>query len=78
MTDETPDAVVAHSKLTKSMLGGDDVTIVLSSANGVKISEFNSGKELQDWLTREGYVYLTGSRGVWLKAPKAPTKENAA
>jgi hypothetical protein len=79
MTD-TPGAVVAHSKLTKSILagGGDDVTIILSSIHGGEIAEFNSGRELQDWLTREGYVYFTGSRGVWIKAPKVPSKENAA
>lgn len=74
---ETPDAVVAHSKITRSMLGGDDVTIILSSVNGDEIAKFNSGRQLQGWLTREGYVYFTGSRGVWIKAPKVPTKEDA-
>lgn len=75
---KTPDAVVARSKITKSMLGGDDVTIILSSVDGDEIAQFSKSRELQDWLTREGYVYFTGSRGVWIKAPKVPTKENDA
>jgi hypothetical protein len=76
--NKTPGAVVAHSKITKSMLGGDEITIVLCDVDGNEIEQFSKGQELQNWLTREGYVYFTGSRGVWVKAPKVPSKENAA
>lgn len=63
----TATAVIATSKLTKSMLGGDDVTIYLTDINGNEIAQFGKSAELQSWLTREGYVYFTGSRGVWIK-----------
>jgi hypothetical protein len=59
------------------MLGGHEITIVLCDVDGNEIEQFSKGQELQNWLTREGYVYFTGSRGVWIKAPKVPTKENA-
>lgn len=75
--NNTPDVVIATSEITKSVLGGDDVTIILSNIDGDEIAQFGRGRELQDWFAREGYVYFTGSRGVWIKAPKAPNKENA-
>ena len=76
--NKTPDALVVNSKITKSMLGGFDFTFVISDANGDEIARFGKSSELQHWLTYEGYVYFTGSRGVWIKAPKAPTNEKEA
>lgn len=76
--NNTPDVVIARSKITKSMLGGDDVTIILSNIDGDEIGQFSKSKELQDWLTSEGYVYFTGSRGVWIKGQKVPVQEQDA
>ena len=76
-TIKTPDTVVARSLVTRSVIGGDDVTILVTGIDGDEVAQFGKGRELQDWLTREGYVYFTGSRGVWIKAPKVQTKEDA-
>ena len=76
--NKTPDAVIANCKITKSILGGDDVTIIISNVGGDEIAQFSRSYEFQDWLIREGYVHLTGSGGVWIKAPKVPSKANVA
>lgn len=75
MKEKTPDSVIVHSKIAKYMLDGFDITLVLRDMNGDEVARFGNSSELQEWLTREGYVYFTGSRGVWIKAPKVPMQE---
>jgi hypothetical protein len=73
---ETPGVVVVNSQVTKSVFGTDDVTLIVSSVSGTEVTQFCKSRDLQEWLTQENYIYLSGSRGVWIKAPKVPTGTN--
>lgn len=70
-----PDALTANVKIIKNHGGVDGVGIYLSDINSNKVASFQTSSEMAEWLSKEGFVYFTGSQGIWVKAPKVPNME---